>query len=386
MFGDFSIIKKCKTTNARVSNFSLNNNTLHLPIFMPVATYGAMRASKVDSMPEEMILTNTYHLRNLGKNIKTFMAWKKSMLTDSGGFQIQSIPNVEVTDEGVLFEGQMFRPEDSMDIQLTLGADIIMQLDDVVNPMKERELHEKAVERSIEWLDRALIRITERTNNDEEPNLKRAKHVSVSTGTQILFPIIQGGLHPDLRDKSINEILKRAPMGVAIGGLSGGEDKSEFAATVFHCCKHLPDGMPRYLMGVGYPEDIVVCCALGTDMSDCVYPTRTARFGRVFRDDGDVVLDGRVAGDLEPIDSECTCSVCKMYSRAYLCMLKGTQNFCMLTTVHNMHYMRELTRRIRESIEEERFPEFIRGFIKKRFKETPKWISEALRLVNVTVD
>ena len=419
MFGDFKIIKKCKTTNARVSEFTLKNNTLHLPIFMPVATYGAMRGVKADSMKEEIILSNTYHLRNLGRNIKDFMGWKNSMLTDSGGFQIQSLPNVQVTDEGVLFDNKMFTPEDSMDIQMSLGADIMMQLDDVVNPKEERCLHEKAIERSIEWLDRAIIHINEVRGNkdlaeegksernsdkseqdgdkseencdkqcDDDKPSKKVKTIPriIPSNGQVLFPIIQGGLLDDLRQKSIDEILLRKPIGLAIGGLSGGEDKNEFCSTVLYCCNMLPSGMPRYLMGVGYPEDIVVCCALGTDMSDCVYPTRTARFGRGFRDIGDVMIDGKSICDLSPIDETCECSTCLKFSKSYLHSIKGTPNFCMLMSVHNMHYMRNLTLRIRKSIMEDRFPEFITEYINSRFKENiPEWIYNALLKVNVDI-
>lgn len=391
MFGEYKIIKRCKTTNARVSEFQLAKNTLHLPIFMPVATYGAMRGIKASSMPEEMILSNTYHLRNLGKNIKNFMGWKKSMLTDSGGFQIQSLPNVEVTDEGVIFDSKLFTPEDSMDIQMTLGADIMMQLDDVVNPMEERSKHEKAIERSIEWLDRAIRHInskntTANCDSVDEDNFKKSKTVPLikATESQVIFPIIQGGLLDDLRKKSIEGILERKPIGLAIGGLSGGEDKNDFCRTVLYCCKELPENMPRYLMGVGYPEDVVVCCALGTDMSDCVYPTRTARFGRAFRDSGDILIDNRVIGDLDPIDKECGCNTCQKYTKSFLATIKATPNFCMLMSVHNMYYMRNLTRRIRESILEDRYPEFIKEFMNKRYSEKiPEWIIQALLKVNV---
>lgn len=385
-FGKFKIIKKCSTTNARISEFTLSKNTLHLPIFMPVATYGAMRGVEVSTMPEEMILSNTYHLRNLGKNIKDFMGWKRSMLTDSGGFQIQSLPEVKVTDEGVIFSNKLFTPEDSMDIQMGLGADIMMQLDDVVNPKEEREKHVKAIERSIEWLDRAIIHIANRNASKVE---KRAKidipKISPSEN-QVLFPIVQGGLEEDLRKKSIDSILKRDPIGLAIGGLSGGEDKEEFCRTVLFCCNNLPDNIPRYLMGVGYPEDIVVCCALGTDMSDCVYPTRTARFGRGFRDCGDITINSKVLGDLSPIDEKCKCNTCKKYSKAYLLTIKDTPNFCMLMSVHNMFYMRELTRRIRESILNDSYPEFIKDYMKNRFKdETPKWIKNSMAKVGVII-
>ena len=494
MFGDFKIIKKCKTTNARVSEFTLKKNTLHLPIFMPVATYGAMRGVKPSSMEEEMILSNTYHLRNLNRNIKDFMGWNKNMLTDSGGFQIQSLPNVEVTDEGVLFDNKLFTPEDSMDIQMGLGADIMMQLDDVVNPKEERELHEKAIERSIEWLDRAIVHINSKNrnkqdnddndkdykqdndnndkdykqdrnkqdnddndkyykqdndnndkdykqdtdnndkdykqdndNNDKDyKTIKNIKNSNVNTvdfdntfitssntivynttsinqissfkkskvipritptDSQVLFPIIQGGLLDDLRKKSIDQILQRNPIGLAIGGLSGGEDKTDFCSTVLFCCNNLKVDIPRYLMGVGYPEDIVVCCALGTDMSDCVYPTRTARFGRAFRDSGDLMIDSKVISDLNPIDQDCRCSTCLKFSRSYLSLLKGTPNFCMLMSVHNMFYMRNLTARIRNAILEDKFPLFIKEFMQKRYKENiPGWITKALKKVNVDLN
>lgn len=396
MFGDFEIIKKCRTTNARVSEFTLDRNTLHLPIFMPVATYGAMRGVKTESMAEEIILNNTYHLRNAGRNIKEFMGWKKSTLTDSGGFQIQSLPNVKVTDDGVIFDNKLFTPENSMDIQMTLGADIMMQLDDVVNPKEARYLHEKAIERSIDWLDRAIVHInrargteaasTADEDSDEKAKVKKTIPQIVPSKGQVLFPIIQGGLLDDLRMKSIEEILLRKPIGLAIGGLSGGEDKGEFCSTVLFCCKTLPAEMPRYLMGVGYPEDIVVCCALGTDMSDCVYPTRTARFGRALRDCGDLMVTSKLLADLLPLDESCQCSTCLKYSRSYLATIKGTPNFCMLMSVHNMFYMRNLTRRIREAIMEDRYPEFIKEFMHKRFTEIPGWIVTALEKVGVKVN
>lgn len=390
MFGAFKIIKKCTTTNARVSEFTLDSVTLHTPIFMPVATYGAMRGVLPSAMPEGIILSNTYHLRNLNRNIKDFMQWDKAMLTDSGGFQIQSLPNVEVTDEGVLFDNKLFTPEDSMDIQMRLGADIMMQLDDVVNPMEPREKHVKAVSRSIEWLDRAILHINGSRGSSSDPDSrKKGKTIPQIKSNQfdhkqMIFPIIQGGLEDDLRKESIDAILLRNPIGLAIGGLSGGEDKTDFCRTVLFCCRNLPDEIPRYLMGVGYPEDIVVCASLGTDMSDCVYPTRTARFGRGFKDDGDVMIDNKVAGDLSPMDSQCTCTTCKKHSKAFLSTIKGTPNFCMLMSIHNMHYMRSLTERIRSSIANDRFPEFIKEFMQKRFKENiPEWIVTALSLVNI---
>lgn len=391
MFGTFIITKKCKTTNARVSELRLDKNTLHMPIFMPVATYGAMRGVSPAAMQEEIILTNTYHLRGIGRNIKEFMGWDRSMLTDSGGFQIQSLPSVEVIDEGVVFGDKLFTPENSMEIQMMLGADIMMQLDDVVNPMEPREKHVKAVARSIEWLDRAIAHVNAARNSATANDVKRRKEVPLIRPNQlghrqVIFPIIQGGLENDLRKRSIDAILERKPIGLAIGGLSGGEDKSDFCRTVLFCCKNLPDEIPRYLMGVGYPEDVVVCVALGTDMSDCVYPTRTARFGRGFRDEGDLAINSKVIGDLSPISSTCKCLTCQNYSKSFLATIKGSPNFCMLMSMHNMHYMRALTKRIRESIEQERYPEFVKEFMKKRYQNSiPEWIITALSKVNVKI-
>lgn len=400
MFGDFKILKKCKTTNARVSTFELGRNTLHLPVFMPVATYGAMRGVKPEHLEEEIILSNTYHLRNLGRNVKDFMGWGKSMLTDSGGFQIQSLPNVRVVDDGVVFDNKLFTPEDSMEIQMTLGADIMMQLDDVVNPMMPRELHVRAISRSIEWLDRAISHINGAHEARDAGSVKRMRgndgeaapsDTDIPTiqchKNQVIFPIIQGGLEDDLRKESIDAILERRPKGLAIGGLSGGEDKNDFCRTVRHCCASLPDDMPRYLMGVGYPEDIVVCCALGTDMSDCVYPTRTARFGRAFRDKGDLVVGNSLALDLSPIDRDCACRTCKRYTRAYLAAIKGTPVFCMLMSIHNLFYMRGLTQRIRSSIMDDAFPRFAVEFMARRYKkDVPGWIVGALKSVGVDLD
>lgn len=201
---------------------------------------------------------------------------------------------------------------------------------------------------------------------------------------QVIFPIIQGGLEDDLRIKSIEQILKRRPVGLAIGGLSGGEDKNDFCRTVYNCCKHLPPGMPRYLMGVGYPEDVVVCCALGTDMSDCVYPTRTARFGRAFRDSGDLAIYNALLCDLQPISWDCGCTTCGKYSRAYLATIKGTPIFCMLMSAHNLYYMRRLTRRIRTHILNDNFPAFIKDYMRGRYGDSiPEWIVTALRLVGI---
>lgn len=384
MLGDFKITHKCKTTKARVSTFELNNNILELPIFMPVGTYGAIKAILTENIEENMILSNTYHLRNLNKNVKNFMKYDRSMLTDSGGFQIGSLPDVEVEEDGVKFFNKMFTPEESMDIQMTLGADIIMQLDEVVNPNDDLVKIKNACERSIRWLDRCIKQVY--YNNDTIKRKKNILEILINDNSkQILFPIVTGGLDENLRQYSINEILKRKPKGLAIGGLSGGEEKKEFARTVLYCTKNLPLNMPRYIMGVGYPEDILICVALGTDMSDCVYPTRTARFGRLFSDNGDIVISNKLQYNLSK-NKECNCTTCKNYSFAYLSMIKKTTNFCILASVHNLYYMRNLTERIRNAIKENKYPDFIKEYLKKRYKIIPTWIIEVLKHVNVFFD
>lgn len=386
MFGNFEIIYKCKTTNARVSKYTLSKSTLELPIFMPVGTYGAMKAVITDDIQENMILSNTYHLRDLGKNIKNFMSYKENMLTDSGGFQIGSLPDVVVEEEGVKFFNKMLKPEESMDIQMCLGADIIMQLDEVVNPNDDIEKIKVATKRSIRWLDRCIKQVYYQESDNTEKRRKLEESIPLITvfdrSKQILFPIVTGGLDESLRQYSINEIMKRTPNGLAIGGLSGGEEKSEFARIVLYCTNNLPENIPRYIMGVGYPEDIVVCVALGTDMSDCVYPTRTARFGKLFSDNGDIIISNRHQYDISK-NNECSCSTCTNYTFAYLSMIKGTSNFCMLATTHNLYYMRNLTRRIREAIKQDKYPEFLKEYLNKRFKKIPDWIVNILKKINV---
>lgn len=398
MFADFHILHRCSTTNARVSTFQLDRNTLSLPIFMPVATYGAMRGVKMSSLPEEIILNNTYHLRGLGRNTKHFTGWDRSILTDSGGFQIQSLPDVQVTDEGVLFGQKLFTPEESMDIQTVLGADIIMQLDDVVNPTMPRPSHERAIARSIQWLDRAIDRLgaihaaggaADDCPPDKRPRTAASQDIPEIRvhGNQLLFPIVQGGLLSDLRAESIRQILLRKPKGLAIGGLCGGENKDDFYSTVYNCCMLLPHALPRYIMGVGYPEDIVVCCALGTDMSDCVYPTRTARFGRALTDDGGLTISNALITQDIPIDRDCGCRVCRGWTRAFLATIRGTPNFPMLLSIHNLFYMRNLTARIRQAIQSDEYPDFIRRFMARRYGgAVPPPIVRALSMVGVVLD
>ncbi|KAJ3208785.1 Queuine tRNA-ribosyltransferase catalytic subunit 1, partial [Clydaea vesicula] len=279
---EFKIEANCSKSKARASSLLLPNYICKTPMFMPVATQGIMKSLTTEQLKKldcHLILANTYHLAlNPGKElldfyqgIHKFMNWDRAMLTDSGGFQMVSLAKLMVVnEEGVSFTShldgtEMFlSPEKSIEIQNSIGADIMMQLDDVVSSTTTGPRVEEAMWRSIRWLDRCL-----KFHFENEQKIHK----------QNLFPIIQGGLDIRLRKICCEEMIKRDCSGYAIGGLSGGESKDQFWRIVSLCTDLLPKDKPRYCMGVGYAEDLVVCSALGVDMYDCVFPTRTARFG-----------------------------------------------------------------------------------------------------------
>jgi len=271
----FEVIKQCPVTKARYSVLKLPHATVETPQFMPVGTKGTLKGILPHQIKElgcNLILGNTYHLgtrpgpeilKKAG-GLHKFMNWDGALLTDSGGFQMVSLCKLsEITEEGVSFQSPvdneilMLTPEKSMEFQNAIGADIMMQLDDVVSSLTTGPRVEEAMWRSIRWLDRCI-----------------AAHARKSE--QNLFPIVQGGLNPELRTLSANELIKRNTSGYAIGGLSGGEAKDDFWKMVTLSTDLLPKEKPRYLMGVGFSIDLVVCSALGCDLFDCVYPTRTA--------------------------------------------------------------------------------------------------------------
>ncbi|EDQ92416.1 uncharacterized protein MONBRDRAFT_4956 [Monosiga brevicollis MX1] len=271
----FRIVAKCSRTPARASELYLPHSTVHTPIFMPVGTQGTMKGltpAQLESLNCQIMLSNTYHLGSRpgpeimkqAGGLHKFMNWKRSVLTDSGGFQMVSLLHLaEITEHGVSFQSphdgsqMMLTPEHSIGLQNTIGADIIMQLDDVVSSLISGPRVEEAMHRSIRWLDRCIAAHA----RPEEQNL---------------FAIIQGGLDLELRRQCVDAMVERNTPGYAIGGLSGGEEKSSFWRVVKETARLLPDDKPRYCMGVGYATDLIVCVALGVDMFDCVFPTRTA--------------------------------------------------------------------------------------------------------------
>ena len=282
----------------------------------------------------------------------------------------------EVTEAGVEFQSphdgsrMLLTPEKSVDLQNSIGADILMQLDDVVSSLTTGPRVEEAMLRSIRWLDRCI-----------------AAHKRPDD--QNLFAIIQGGLDATLRKKCLDEMIKRDLPGYAIGGLSGGEEKHQFWRMVTLCTDHLPAIKPRYCMGVGYALDLVVCVALGVDMFDCVYPTRTARFGRALTPEGSINLkQARFEFDFSPVDPECPCLACQQYTRSALNRMAGRDALgaCLLT-IHNLTYQMRLMRGMHDAIQKDAFPEFVFGFVRRMFPkgDVPDWAVQALKSVRLDV-
>ena len=372
---------------ARSAIVTLPHGEVHTPVFMPVGTYGAMKgvsSHDLEQLGPRIILANTYHVGNRPgaefldsvDGLHKFMRWNGNMLTDSGGFQMVSLAKLlSLSEEGVEFESpvdkskMLLTPELSMKIQNSIGADIMMVLDDVVSSTcDDRDRMKEATERTIRWLDRC-------NKAHQKP------------GEQNLFAIVQGGLDPELREWSLTETISRDNPGFAIGGLSGGESKGQFWRVVSQCTKRLPELKPRYVMGVGYPLDIICCISLGADMFDCVYPTRTARFGTALVPQGQMRLaHSSFKSDVRVIDPTCLCRGCSKLkiSRAYLNPIAGKEPLAArIITEHNIVYMLTLMRNTREAIIEHRFEAFVALFLLTMFPKNtnvrpPMWVRECL--------
>eukprot|EP01129_Flabellula_baltica_P009513 TRINITY_DN3897_c0_g1_i2.p1 TRINITY_DN3897_c0_g1~~TRINITY_DN3897_c0_g1_i2.p1 ORF type:complete len:365 (+),score=67.93 TRINITY_DN3897_c0_g1_i2:281-1375(+) len=324
---------------ARASDMQLPHAMVNTPIFMPVGTQGTIKGltkEQIERTGATIILGNTYHLGHrpgpeiideMG-GLHNFMDWDRNLLTDSGGFQMVSLSKLsEVTEEGVLFQSPhdgselLLKPEMSIHIQNKIGADIIMALDDVVSSITTGPRVEEAMHRTIRWIDRCI-------EAHEKPHC------------QNLFAIVQGGLEPDLRKQCAEALIERNTPGYAIGGLSGGESKDKFWRVVSQCTSLLPKNKPRYLMGVGYPVDLVTCVALGVDMFDCVYPTRTARFGTALVSGGLLNTNGKqYEFDFTPLEENCDCFACQSYTRSFFYANTGTELAGQLISIHNIRYL-----------------------------------------------
>lgn len=282
----------------------------------------------------------------------------------------------EVVEEGVYFQSpvdgttMLLKPETSIQLQNQIGSDIMMALDDVISSTTTGPRVQEANERTLRWID-------------------RCKSAHTRTNDQNLFGIVQGGLDPGLREICLEGMISRDLPGYAIGGLAGGEDKNLFWRVVHQCTSKLPWDKPRYLMGVGYPLDLVVCSILGVDMFDCVYPCRTARFGTALVPEGLLKLKSSMyANDLSPIMKDCPCVACQKYTRAYLhTVVNREPAACSLLTIHNLTYLFHLMKRVRESIVEGRVDDFVRGFLRDMFGESdcPVWVRDALEAVDIRI-
>lgn len=376
----FDVFATCH--KARVARLTLPHGPIDTPVFMPVGTQGTIKgltSQQVHDLGCQIILGNTYHLglrpgtdllAEMG-GLHKFMNWKRNLLTDSGGFQMVSLFDLaEIKEEGVYFQSPvdgsqlLLTPELSIKYQNEIGADIMMCLDDVCSSLTtDMGRVEEAMHRTIRWLDRCIKAHT------------RPKE-------QNLFAIVQGGLDEKLRAECLEALIARDTPGYAIGGLAGGEDKACFWRVVHQCTSALPKNKPRYLMGVGYPLDLVVCVAMGVDMFDCVWPSRTARFGTAIVPWGLLPLKKQIfLSDFSPICPDCTCYTCKNYTRAFLATVAGKEEVgCSLLTIHNIHQMMELMRKMRSALQENTFPQFVTSFLHLHFpkKNYPKWVVDAL--------
>ncbi len=352
---------------ARCGKLQFERGIVDTPAFMPVGTYGTVKAmtpEEIESVGAQIILGNTFHLmlrpgteivRRHG-DLHDFMHWHKPILTDSGGFQVWSLAELrEISEEGVSFRSPVngdkifLSPEKSMEVQRDLGADIVMVFDECTPyPAKESEV-EKSMELSLRW--------SRRSKDAHDGN------------SSALFGIVQGGMHASLRRRSVEGLIDIGFDGYAIGGLSVGESMSERLEVLDAVETHMPVDAPRYLMGVGTPEDIVDAVFLGVDMFDCVIPTRHARNGYLFTSTGVVkIRNGQYRGDTGPLDPACECYTCKNYSRAYLRHLDKCGEILgpRLCTIHNLFYYQTLMRKIRGAIAAKTLDEFRRSFFAMR--------------------
>jgi queuine tRNA-ribosyltransferase len=365
----FELQAVCPDTGARAGLLHTAHGVVETPVFMPVGTQATVKGVPQRDLENELgariILANTYHLflrpgheliRKLG-GLHKFMAWPRAILTDSGGFQVFSLSDLrKITDEGVLFRSHLngdahrFTPESVVDVQLALGSDIMMTLDECLAYPASHEAATQAMLRTVRWAQAAG---------------QHHRQVTEATGSSsALFPIVQGSMFADLRQACAGELVALDAPGYAIGGLSVGEPRSLSLEMTEVTAPLLPKDRPRYVMGVGMPEELPEYVARGVDMMDCVLPSRNARNGCLFTSAGRVIIkQTRYKDDPAPVDPNCTCYTCLTYSRAYLRHLfqAGEILFATLATLHNLHHYLDRMRQIRQSILLGRFRAYLDG-------------------------
>jgi len=349
---------------ARRGHMQLPHAVVETPVFMPVGTAGSVKAVPQDvleSLGAQIILGNTYHLylrpgheliRRM-RGLHRFISWPRAMLTDSGGFQVFSLNELrKVTADGVEFRSHLdgsshlFTPERSVEIQIALGADIVMVFDECTEYPADHGRARKSLEITLAWAVRSKAYFD--AHKHEVPWA-----ADLPGRTQSLFGIVQGGMYADLRRESAERLVELDLPGYAIGGLSVGEPRHLTREVIESTLPHLPKAKPRYVMGVGYPEEIVEYAGMGVDMMDCVLPTRAARHGLLFTSEGRLnIRNRRFAEDQGPADPECGCMVCRRYTRAYLRHLTAAQEplSMVLNTIHNLAYYLDLMKAVRDAI------------------------------------
>lgn len=359
----YELIKQCPHTGARAGRIHTPHGSFDTPIFMPVGTQASVKTLAPEELKEMgagIILSNNYHLflRPGSKLVKEagglhkFMNWDRAILTDSGGFQVFSLGDLrKISEEGVTFRSHIdgskkfLSPEIATQSQMDLGADIIMAFDECVPYPADFKYTRESMELTLRWAQRCKDTMT-------NPN-------------QGLFGIVQGGMYKDLRIECANRLVDMDFPGYAVGGLSVGEPKELMYEMLDITLEHLPQNKARYLMGVGTPDCLVEGVMRGIDMFDCVYPTRVARNGTAMTWNGRLVIkNAQYEHDFHPIDEHCNCYTCRNYSRAYIRHLVRVNEIfgLRLLTIHNLHFLIDFMRQMRQSIMEDRFPEFYRKF------------------------
>ncbi|HEX8393661.1 MAG TPA: tRNA guanosine(34) transglycosylase Tgt [Longimicrobium sp.] len=359
---------------ARAGRLTLPHGVVQTPVFMPVGTQATVKTltpEEVEGLGAQIILGNTYHLylrpghelvREMG-GLHGFQGWRKPILTDSGGFQVFSLSDINtIAEEGVTFQSHidgsrhLFTPERVMEIERALGADIIMAFDQCPPGQSSREVATQAYERTLRWLERCRTRFAQLPAEDP------------GGPVQTLFPIVQGGIYPDLRLESLRGTVNAGDWdGIAIGGLSVGEPKPTMYALLEALQPELPETLPRYLMGVGYPDDLLEAIGRGVDMFDCVAPTRNGRNGAVWiAGEGQVnIKQNRFRTDAGPLDPECDCYTCRTYTRAYLrhLFVAGEGLSMRLLSIHNLRFLVRLADTARERIAAGDFASWSRAWL-----------------------
>ncbi|MDY0133080.1 MAG: tRNA guanosine(34) transglycosylase Tgt [Desulforegulaceae bacterium] len=368
----FEVLKNGGDKYERTGIITTSRGKIETPIFMPVGTLGSVKSLSVEDVKNvnaQIILGNTYHLYlrpgmevlNLFDGLHKFMNWDKPLLTDSGGFQVFSLARLsKITEKGYSFQSHidgsahLMTPEKSIEIQLCIGSDIMMCLDQCLGYPSEKKQVKEAVHLTTRWAKRCF----DRWKQDEKRN-------------NALFGIVQGGMFEDLRRISAEEICENDFSGFAIGGLSVGEPPPLMYEVAEYNLPMLPPEKPKYVMGVGTPEDLVTLVGFGADMFDCVMPTRNARNGKLFTRCGDLnISNSRYKSDTLPIDPKCSCQTCQNYSRSYLRHLYKSKELLAyrLNTIHNLHYYLDLMKNIRNAVSNSEYKSFKKQFFDERSK------------------